>query len=111
MRVVARDGERVTAELAGGGRVRLSQHAFGPIPDSFVLASRPEGLAVSTDGDGIRARLGLRTYLGRAYQYRCETGSGELVANGVLATPLAPGEQAVLTPVAEQCCILAPEEG
>jgi putative spermidine/putrescine transport system ATP-binding protein len=109
MRVVSRDGDRAIAEVASGARLSLSQDVFGPIPDSFVLAARPEGLAVATDGEGIPTLLGLRTYLGRAYQYRCETSAGELVANGQLAAPLASGTQAVLVPVPEQCCILAPE--
>jgi len=109
MRVVERNGAVVTAELAGGARLHLSQDAFGTIPDSFVLAARPDGLAVVTEGEGIPARLGLRTYLGRAYQYRCETAAGELVANGFMATPLETGSQAVLAPQPEQCCILVPE--
>jgi putative spermidine/putrescine transport system ATP-binding protein len=75
-----------------------------------VLAARADGLAVSAAGDGIPATLGLRTYLGRAYQYRCTTDAGELVANGQLAAPLESGAPAMLMPVAEQCCIL-PAEG
>jgi putative spermidine/putrescine transport system ATP-binding protein len=109
MRVVARDGANVVAEIEGGARLGLSQELFGAIPDAFVLAARSEGLAVAVDGDGIPATLGLRTYLGRAYQYRCETPVGELVANGQLVAPLPPGAKAVLVPMPEQCCILAPE--
>ena len=101
-----------TARLMGLGeefQLAGSNQRFGTIPDSFVLAARPDGLAVVTEGEGIPARLGLRTYLGRAYQYRCETAAGELVANGFMATPLETGSQAVLAPQPEQCCILAPE--
>ncbi|SJZ69116.1 ABC transporter ATP-binding protein [Consotaella salsifontis] len=106
MRVAERMGETVLAEAEGGGRLHLSQQALGPIPDAFVLAARPEGLTVARQGEGIAARLGLRTYLGRAYQYRCETSAGELIANGPLSQPFEPGETVVLTPSLEQCCVL-----
>ncbi|MDP3895651.1 MAG: ABC transporter ATP-binding protein [Mesorhizobium sp.] len=111
MRVVARDGANVTAEAAGGARLILSQERMGPIPDAFVLACRADGLAVSKDAGaaGLPATLGLRTYLGRAYQYQCESPAGHLVANGALSTPLEPGVAASLVPVAEQCCVLGVE--
>jgi len=111
LNVVAREGETVTAETAGI-RLRLSQGAFGAIPDTFLLATRPDGLMVSTDpaAEGLPARLGLRTYLGRAYQYQCETPAGHLVANGSLTTPLEAGTGVKLVPVPEQCSILAPED-
>jgi putative spermidine/putrescine transport system ATP-binding protein len=111
MKVVARDGAKVTAEAPGGVRLTLSLEQFGTIPDRFTLACRADGLAV-TDNlamEGIPARLGLRTYLGRAYQYQCETPAGALVANGPLTRPLEPGVAAKLVPVPEQCTILAPE--
>jgi putative spermidine/putrescine transport system ATP-binding protein len=108
--VKARDGANVTAEAAGGASLSLSQDIFGAIPDRFVLAARADGLAVkAVAGKGIAATLGTRTYLGRAYQYQCSTAVGDLVANGTLSEPLEPGTAAVLEPVAEQCCILAPE--
>ena len=96
-----------------GMRIRLSQAAFGPIPDAFLLASRPDGLQVTTDlsTEGLPAALGLRTYLGRAYQYQCETAAGHLVANGSLTAPLEAGTQVQLVPVPEQSCILASEGG
>jgi putative spermidine/putrescine transport system ATP-binding protein len=106
--VVARAGDAVTAEGAGGLRLTLSQEAFGPIPDRFVLAARREGLALA-EGAGIPARLGLRTYLGRAYQYQCDTPAGPLTATGPLTRPLEPGALAHVLPVAAQCCILPPE--
>jgi putative spermidine/putrescine transport system ATP-binding protein len=111
MTVESRDGAVVTARTADGAALRFSQDDYGDIPDSFVLAARPEGLQVSSDPavEGIPATLGLRTYLGRAYQYQCETGAGHLVANGALSAPLAIGAEARLAPVAEQCTILAPE--
>ena len=111
MQVESRDGDVVTARTDDGATLRLSQEAYGAIPDGFVLASRPEGLQVTSDQsvEGIPAKLGLRTYLGRAYQYQCETGAGHLVANGPLSSPLPIGETARLVPVPEQCTILAPE--
>ncbi|MHC2480059.1 ABC-type Fe3+/spermidine/putrescine transport system ATPase subunit [Rhizobium leguminosarum] len=110
MKVTARNGALVMAETTGGARLQLSQETFGPIKDDFVLACRADGLAVSRDGDGIAAVLGTRTYLGRAYQYKCTTSAGEITANGALSDPLETGASAVLTPLAEQCCILDPEE-
>ena len=110
MQVVARDGAKVTAEMAGGSRLTLSSEDFGVIADKFVLATRADGLAVTTGGDaGIPTTLGLRTYLGRAYQYQCDTAAGPLLANGPLTQPLEPGASAQLVPVVEQCAILAPE--
>jgi putative spermidine/putrescine transport system ATP-binding protein len=106
MTVVARDGALVTAQAAGGASLNLSQELFGPIKDSFVLAARADGFVVRHAGKGIPATLGTRTYLGRAYQYKCETGAGEITANGPLSEPLDPGANAVLAPVPEQCCIL-----
>ncbi|MGK9051052.1 ABC transporter ATP-binding protein [Xaviernesmea oryzae] len=110
MKVTGREGAMITAEAAGGTRLHLSQDVFGPIKDEFVLAARADGLSVRRDGEGIPATLGTRTYLGRAYQYKCETAAGEITANGALSDPLETGTRAVLTPVAEQCCILDPED-
>lgn len=111
MKAVARDGATVTAEAAGGVRMTLDANDFGQIPDEFVLACRADGLAVSNDmtADGIPTTLGLRTYLGRAYQYQCETPAGLLIANGPLVAPLETGAAAKLVPVPEQCTILAVE--
>ena len=111
MTVVARDGAIVTAEMKGGTRLPLDQDRFGAIPDAFVLAARADGLAVTADpaAAGIPAATGLRTYLGRAYQYQCETEAGMLIANGSLSAPLEPGSAARLVPVADQCCVLKPE--
>jgi putative spermidine/putrescine transport system ATP-binding protein len=111
LRVVARDGAVVTAELNGGARLNLSQDAFGALPDRFVLAARPEGLMAMPNGAGLPVQLGLRTYLGRAYQYRCDSPVGELVANGAVTDPMPSDTNAVLIPVAEQCAILPPEAG
>lgn len=110
MKVTGRDGAVVTAEAAGGTKLHLSQDVFGPIKDDFVLASRADGLTVRREGEGIPATLGTRTYLGRAYQYKCHTAAGEITANGALSDPLEAGTAAVLAPVAEQCCILDPED-
>jgi putative spermidine/putrescine transport system ATP-binding protein len=109
MRVVSRDGATVTAEAAGGARLHLAQDVLGPIADGFVLACRADGLAVRPEGEGLPAELGIRTYLGRAYQYQCRTEAGELIANGTLTEPLSPGSRAVLVPQLEQCCVLPPE--
>ncbi|MBE1204195.1 ABC transporter ATP-binding protein [Aminobacter carboxidus] len=111
MTVSARDGETVTATTQDGSQLKLSQERFGAIPDAFVLAARADGLSVSTDAkaEGIPATLGLRTYLGRAYQYQSETAAGQLIANGSLSAPLEPGAKAKLVPVPDQCCVLLPE--
>jgi putative spermidine/putrescine transport system ATP-binding protein len=111
MEVVARDGETVTARAPGGARLSLSQERLGAIPDDFVLATRADGLKVTeVEGtEGIPATLGLRTYLGRAYQYQCQTEAGHLIANGALSTPLDPGGTARLVPVPDQCCVLEVE--
>ncbi|MCW5720693.1 MAG: ABC transporter ATP-binding protein [Devosia sp.] len=111
MKVVARDGAQITAEAAGGVRLTLGLEHFGAIPDTFVLACRADGLAVTDNpaAEGIPAILGLRTYLGRAYQYQCDTQAGALIANGPLSRPLEPGVRAKLVPVPEQCTILAVE--
>ncbi len=111
MKVSARDGATVTATTPDGSQLKLSQERFGAIPDAFVLAARADGLSVSTDAkaEGIPATLGLRTYLGRAYQYQANTAAGQLVANGSLSAPLEPGAQAKLVPVPDQCCVLKPE--
>jgi putative spermidine/putrescine transport system ATP-binding protein len=109
MKVVARNGATVTAEAAGGARLTLSQELFGPVSDAFVLAARPDGLQVKADREGIPAVLGTRTYLGRAYQYKCDTAAGPITASSALSEPFEPGTRAILLPVPEQCCILAAE--
>ncbi len=110
MKVVAREGANVTAEAAGGARLALPGERFGEIPDSFVFAARADGLrVVPGTGEGIPATTGLRTYLGRAYQYQCDTAAGPIVANGALSEPLEPGSAATLAPVPDQCCVLKAE--
>ena len=111
MTVVARDGTKITAEMAGGVKLTLGLEHFGHIPDRFILACRADGLSVTENAgmEGIPATLGLRTYLGRAYQYQCDTAAGHFLANGPLTRPLDIGANAKLVPVPEQCTILAPE--
>ncbi|MDR6898413.1 ABC transporter ATP-binding protein [Rhizobium miluonense] len=109
LRVVERESAVVIAEAAGGARITLSQKDFGPIPDSCILGCRADGLSVRREGNGLPAVLGTRTYLGRAYQYQCDTAAGAIVANGPLSEPMTAGSSAVLVPVPEQCCILEPE--
>ncbi|KAA2235542.1 ABC transporter ATP-binding protein [Salinarimonas soli] len=109
MRVTAREGASIQAEVAGIA-LALTEEAMGPVPDRFLLGARPEGLlATPVAATGIPATIGIRTYLGRAYQYRCDTPAGPLVANGPLSQPLDPGTQAWLVPVPDQCCVLSPE--
>lgn len=107
--VTARKGGRITAEGEGGIDLMLSEDDLGPIPDRFVLATRPDGLRLSDGKHGIPAKLGLRTYVGRAYHYQAETPAGHLVASGPLGKPRDGGEAVRLVSEPEQCCILAPE--
>jgi putative spermidine/putrescine transport system ATP-binding protein len=108
MKVAAREAGAVVAETVGGATLRLAEADFGPIPDSFSLAARADGLVVTAgpDAGGLPARLGLRTYLGRAYQYQCEAAPGRLVAIGPAASPYEPGMAVGLVPNPEQCAIL-----
>jgi putative spermidine/putrescine transport system ATP-binding protein len=111
LKVTERQGDTVRAVAKDGSTLSLSQDRLGEIPDEFILATRPDGLVVSDhpEADGLPATLGLRTYLGRAYQYQCETGAGHLVGNGSLATPFEPSARVRLTPNPDQCAILRPE--
>ncbi len=111
MTVTERDGAKISAQTEGGVNLTLSLEQFGEIPDRFILACRADGLQVSDNRavEGIPATLGLRTYLGRAYQYQTQTPAGALLANGPLSRPLESGTGAKLVPVPEQCTILAPE--
>ncbi|MGR3374774.1 ABC transporter ATP-binding protein [Pseudooceanicola nanhaiensis] len=107
MTAVSEAGDAVRAEMAGGTSIELAKSHFAVPSKDFILAARPEGLLVSAAGDGIPTTLGLRTYLGRAYQYQCETPAGEVKANGPLAQPFDSGANAVLIPQPEQCCLLS----
>jgi putative spermidine/putrescine transport system ATP-binding protein len=71
-----------------------------------LFATRADGLQVAASGQGIACTLGLRTYIGRAYQYHCASGMGPLVANGPLTNPFESGANAVLIPQPDQCCLL-----
>ena len=106
MTVVERNGALVTARTSDGALLELSQDRLGAIPDRFILAARPDGLAVSREGNGIPVVLGIRTYLGRAYQYQANTEESSYLGNGSLVEPLQSGSRAVLSPVPEQCSIL-----
>jgi len=108
MQVVERRGKIVTAALAGGATLELDQGEFGIIPDHFLLACRPEGLRLAAPGNaGVPVTLGMRTYLGRAYQYQCDSDAGPLIAHGAVdeAHP-GVGTQAVLSVAPQQCAIL-----
>ncbi|SMY08940.1 ABC transporter ATP-binding protein [Flavimaricola marinus] len=111
MRAVAEAGDAVRAEIEGGGMIDLPKQHYTVPAQEFVLASRPEGLLVDTADrtDGLPAKLGLRTYLGRAYQYQCDTTAGPVKANGPLGTPREEGEIVTLIPQPEQCCLLPRE--
>jgi putative spermidine/putrescine transport system ATP-binding protein len=109
MRAVAEAGDAVRVTMAGGASLDLPKSRFTVPARDLIFAARPEGLLVARQGRGIPAKLGLRTYLGRAYQYRCETPAGEIVANGPLSDPLEPGTEAVLIPQPDQCCLLKAE--
>ena len=50
--------------------------------------------------------LGLRTYLGRAYQYHCASGAGTLIAHGDAEAPQPPGQIAHLSINPAQSAIL-----
>ncbi len=109
MQAGGEDDKGTIAKMQGGASLHLSKADFTVPGKDFVLATRPEGLSVALEGDGIPAQLGLRTYLGRAYQYRCTTAAGEVIANGPLSEPLEPGTNVVLVPQPDQCCLLPAE--
>lgn len=110
MTVVERDGDRVICEAAGGVRTTLSLAATGPVGDRFVIGARPEGLAIGAPSNStIPGTIGVRTYLGRTYQYRIDTPAGPLVANGPFSQPLQQGEAVGIGFLADQCCILPME--
>lgn len=106
LRAVAEAGDAVRAEMPGGAQITLPKAQFDVPSKEFILATRPEGLLVAPSGEGIPTTLGLRTYLGRAYQYQCDTPAGEIKANGPLAHLYDSGTAAVLIPQPEQCCLL-----
>jgi len=108
MEVVSDDGDMVQAQMSGGSLIALPKSQFTVPSKKFLFAARPEGLSVmTTEGTtGIPTKLGMRTYIGRAYQYHCDTEAGTLLANGPQATPLPLGQAAMLVPQPEQCCLL-----
>ncbi|MEM0934380.1 MAG: ABC transporter ATP-binding protein [Pseudomonadota bacterium] len=106
MRVTAEAGDAVRAQAEGGLTFEFVKSQWDVPAREFLFAARPEGLRVTREGAGFNARLGLRTYLGRAYQYRCQTAAGELVANGPLSDPMEPGTAVKLAPVREHCALL-----
>lgn len=109
LRASGEAGDCMLAEMAGGAILKLPKERYALPGQEFLFASRPDGLLAARSGDGIPAKLGLRTYLGRAYQYRCETAAGEIIANGPLSDPLEPGTDAVLIPQHDQCAVLPVE--
>ena len=107
------DGTTVRATAAGGAVLTWPRARLDPPGRRFTLAARPEGLRVAPpDGAaGLPARIGLRTYLGRAYQYVCDTPAGTFTANGPLSHPLDAGAEAVLRPEPDHCCLLPEDAG
>jgi putative spermidine/putrescine transport system ATP-binding protein len=88
-RVVAR-GESGASEVEfdGGIRMVLSAADYGAIPDRGLIAARPEGLTPGAEQAGIPATVGVRTFLGRTYQYHCDSPAGRLIALGPIEAPL-----------------------
>ncbi|WP_366654697.1 ABC transporter ATP-binding protein [Fodinicurvata sp. EGI_FJ10296] len=111
MEVIDREGSVATVR-AESDTLRMDQAAFGTIPDRFTLGARAEGLTAipedeaSDETHGLRARLAVRTYLGRSYQYKADTSIGTVQATGAMTRPLEEGQSARLTLVPEQCCLL-----
>lgn len=113
--LVAQKDDQMVVDISGT-HIELPKAFFAALQTqhktqdgAFVLASRADGLKVTQDGAGIPARLGLRTYLGRAYQYVCDTAAGTFIANGSLSEPLEPGAHVKLVPNLDQSCILPKE--
>lgn len=106
MRAIGETADAVRAEMAGGEQIELPKADHSVPAQEFLFAARADGLEVRPSGTGIPVTLGLRTYLGRAYQYRCTTPVGQIIANGSIAQPLEPGTQAVLVAKPDQCCVL-----
>lgn len=108
---VDRRGDEVTVSLGAQTQVTLSEKDFGPIPDKALLATRPEGLLLGGEpGRAIPVTLGLRTYLGRAYQYHCTSDAGTLLAHGDAETPQTPDQAAHLAINPSQSAILPYEK-
>jgi len=100
------DNGKVGIEIDGGVQVALSEADFGKIPDRGLIATRPDGLTISDVPGGIPATIGLRTFLGRTYQYHCESAAGMLVAHGRIETPHEAGAQTVLAISPQHSAIL-----
>ncbi len=113
MTVIARNDQKVRASMTGGTEIELAPSDYGDIPDDFLLAVRPEGLVVSAGEEGdIPATLGVRTYLGRAYQYQCASDAGPLVAHASATDGSSrTGSRVSLKLRAHQCAILPAEKG
>ncbi|WP_176086536.1 ABC transporter ATP-binding protein [Martelella sp. HB161492] len=111
MHVCARAGGKVTARLDDGTEIVLDEAETGALPDRFVIGARPEGLRLAGAGEAntIAGAALMRSYLGRAYQYKVETAAGVLIANGALQNPIATGENVGLAFDFGQCCILKDE--
>ena len=104
---IAGQADGIIEARAGSAVLRLSSGDRAVPGRRATLAARPEGLRVLAGAaEGIPARIGLRTYLGRAYQYVCDTDLGPMTANGPLGAPLDAGDAAVLVPEPEHCCLL-----
>jgi putative spermidine/putrescine transport system ATP-binding protein len=106
-RVIDRkDNGKVHVEIDGGVQIGLSEADFGKLPHQGLIATRPEGLTIGDAVDGIPATIGLRTFLGRTYQYHCESAAGRLVAHGRIAAPHDTGARTSLSIDARHSAIL-----
>jgi transposase len=91
--------------------LRIYPERIVPIPGKALLATRPEGLRLGGEpGRAIPVTLGLRTYLGRAYQYHCASDAGTLLAHGDAEKPQAPDQTAHLAIDPVQSAILPYEK-
>lgn len=108
MRTVGETDDAVRAEMTGGALIEFPKSQFTVPSRNFLFGARPDGLLVASNDskEGIPTKLGLRTYIGRAYQYHCETPGGTVIANGPLTSPYESGSNAKLIPQPEQCCLL-----
>ena len=75
--VVAREGGRLAVAVAGGQRLNVPAPAELPGGRDLLVAVRPEDLRVAA-GDGLAARVELRSFRGSICDYRLKAGDQEL---------------------------------
>ena len=112
LKVVARDGDVVTAETAGM-RLRLSQAAFGRIPDTLPAgdtAGRPGGDPPIRPPKGFRHSSACGPISGAPTSINARRLPATWSPTATSTNPLEAGTNVKLVPVPEQCTILAAEE-